>query len=155
MDSYEINRILSQDSYSANFFSGVYSADNIPLLEHHSSIIVNSDISSSPGTHWLAFYSEDGESLEFFDSYGNPPEFFGEYFLEACSKYKSVSWNKKEFQSPTSNVCGAYCIYYTRRRCQGHSMYSILNELSLNKKNDFRMYQFVKKRYGVKMIFKK
>ncbi|GBL95302.1 hypothetical protein AVEN_37751-1 [Araneus ventricosus] len=59
---------------------------------------------SEPGSHWLAFYSE-GSNIEFFDSYGNPPEFYGPRFQGFTSNYSSVYWNSTTLQSLTSNLC--------------------------------------------------
>ena len=142
MDGHTIQDILSREA--APIFQGVYAADKIPPLRMGSAIIVNTDKSTEPGMHWLALY-QDREALEFFDSYGQSPDFYGFSFT-------NVKWNNIPLQSITSNVCGAYCIYYILKRCQGYSMYSIIEKLC--NMSDFMMYQFVKKTYGVRMIFK-
>ncbi|KAF8791612.1 hypothetical protein HNY73_006453 [Argiope bruennichi] len=153
MNGNEIHYILSKDPYTSPFFRGVFASDTIPILKEKSAIVVNTDTSSEPGSHWLAFYLES-DNLEFFDSYGNPPEFYGRLFHDFVSHYSSVFWNSTPMQSFMSNVCGAYCIYFILKRCQGKSLYSIVSNLSECQKNDFRIYQFGKKRYGVRMIFK-
>ncbi|GFT35664.1 uncharacterized protein F54H12.2 [Trichonephila clavipes] len=81
---------------------GVYASDTIPILKKKSTIVVNLDASSQPGSHWLAFYHENN-CIEFFDSYGYPPEYYGEGFRDFVSKFSTVSWNCIPFQSPTSN----------------------------------------------------
>lgn len=153
MNGNQIHFILSRDPYTSPFFLGVFASDAIPTLKEKSAVVVNVDKSSEPGSHWLAFYYENN-NIEFFDSYGNPPEFYGPSFQDFFSNYSSVSWNSTTLQSLTSNVCGPYCIYFILKRCQGHSLYSIVSSFADCQKNDFRMYQFVKKRYGVRMIFK-
>ncbi|GIY29512.1 uncharacterized protein CEXT_236651 [Caerostris extrusa] len=72
---------------------------------------VNSDESSEPESHWLAFYCENG-CIEFFDSFGNPSDFYDPQFLEITLRYPSVCWNSTPLQNLTSNVCGMYCIYF-------------------------------------------
>lgn len=155
MDSLQIHRILSRDKHTLQFYKGVYPSDQIPILGKKSIIVVNIDDSSKLGSHWVTFYKEKDGELEFFDSYGQPPEFYGKNILKYASAFPTVLWNSKSFQSPTSNVCGAYCVYFCLKRCQGFSMKSIVNSLNHSKKNDFRIYQFVKKRYGVNIIFRK
>ncbi|GFX86217.1 uncharacterized protein TNCV_2560991 [Trichonephila clavipes] len=102
MDGNQIQFILSHDPVTAPFFRGVYASDTIPILKKKSTIVVNLDASSQPGSHWLAFYHENN-CIEFFDSYGYPPEYYGEGFRDFVSKFSTVSWNCIPFQSPTSN----------------------------------------------------
>ncbi|GBN93478.1 hypothetical protein AVEN_83819-1 [Araneus ventricosus] len=153
MDGYQIHFILSREPNTSPFYRGVFASDTIPILKGKSVIVVNVDKSTEPGSQWLAFYQE-ADNLEFLDWYGNPPEFYGPRFQEFTLNYSSVYWNSTTLQSLTSNVCGAYCICFILKRCQGHSLYSIVRNLIHCQKNVFRMYQFVEKRYGVRMIFK-
>ena len=100
-------------SVSTTLYLGVFSADNIPL-EHLSNqvktvyFVLNSDLSTSPGTHWLACVKAPGSILEFFDSYGNPPSY---YHLSFPAKLK-ILYNHDPLQSIFSSVCGQYCIYF-------------------------------------------
>ena len=155
MEGKQIDQVLTQDPITASYFRGVFASDIIPDLRENEGIIVNLDSSTEPGSHWIAFFVMDSQTLEMFDSYGNSPQFYGNRFENFISKYSTIHWNSTMFQSPTSNVCGAYCIYFIYKKCQGQSLCTIVNKLSLCKNNDFRMYQFVKKKYGVRMIFRK
>ena len=155
MNGRQIDRILSMDTITSPFFQGVYSIDTIPLLREKSAIVINNDESWEAGSHWLALFVDERKRLEFYDSYGKPPDFYGHYLNNYVSHYSNVCWNSITFQSPTSNVCGHYCIYFLRRRCMGDSMYSIIHHLCQYKSNDFRLYQFVKKKYGVRFVFRK
>ncbi|GFY47154.1 uncharacterized protein F54H12.2 [Trichonephila inaurata madagascariensis] len=136
-------RVLSQEP---PYFQGAYSRDTLPPLQENMCAIVNSDDSSQPGTHWLALFVNDKRELEFYDSFGQPPVFYN----ISTTTYLDVLWCV--FQSPTSNVCGQYSIYFLFKRSQGYSMHYILNQLYIN---DFQMYQFVKKRYGVRFVIRK
>lgn len=155
MDSQQIHSILSRDPHTLAIYKGVFASNQIPVLYEKSILIVNVDDSSSPGSHWLTFHIENKDKIQLFDSYGQSPEFYGGNILKYTSMFPIVEWNTVMLQSPTSNVCGAYCIYFAIKRSQGNSMQTIISYLQHCKKNDFRVYQFVKKRYGVKMIFKK
>ncbi|KMQ87608.1 hypothetical protein RF55_13066 [Lasius niger] len=117
-------------------------------------MVVNTDKHDETGTHWLSIYLQNEQTLEFYDSFGLPPEVYGEDISRFVKKYSDVVWNSTPVQSLTSNVCGQFCIYFIVKRSQGFCMKMIVSPL-VGKKNDFRMYQFVKKRYGVNMIFKK
>ena len=155
MNSSQIYKILSRDPDSARYFAGVFPSDKIPEIQSFpSTIVLNTDKHDKKGTHWLAVYMQDRKNLEFFDSFGLPPETYGEDIARFVKKYPRIRCNNTRLQSITSNVCGQYCIFFIVKRCQGLCMTSIVNVLS-RKKNDFRMFQFVKKRYGVNMIFKK
>lgn len=155
MNSSEIHNILSRDPISARYFAGVFPSDKIPAIKQFpSTMVLNTDKHDEKGTHWLAVYIQDNNTLEFFDSYGLPPEAYGKDITRFTKKYKRFSYNNVALQSLTSNVCGQYCIYFIIRRSQGLCMKFIIQQLT-GKKNDFRMFQFIKKRYGVNMIFKK
>lgn len=153
MNSSQIHKILSRDPISSRHYAGVYPSDKIPIIHKFpSAIVLNTGKHYERGTHWLAVYIQDKKTIEFFDSYGLPPEFYGEDISNFVRKYHYVQANKIPLQSLTSNVCGQYCLYFIVKRCQGVCMRSIVTQL-MERKNDFRMFQFVKKRYGVHMIF--
>lgn len=155
MNSSEIHTVLSRDPVSTRYFAGVFPSDRIPIIRNlPCAIVLNTDKHNEKGSHWLAIYIQDEKTLEFFYSFGLPPETYGEDITRFVKKYPRIQWNKTTLQSLTSNVCEQYCIFFIVKRCQGLCMNSITNVLS-RRKNDFRMYQFVKKRYGVSMIFKK
>ncbi|GFX27679.1 uncharacterized protein TNCV_2129201 [Trichonephila clavipes] len=108
MDGMQMYTVLSQEKTTSPYFQGVYSRDTLPPLEENMCAIVNSDDSSQPGTHWLALFVNDKRELEFYDSFGQPPVFYN----ISTTTYLDVLWNSKVFQSPASNVCGQYCIYF-------------------------------------------
>lgn len=79
--------------------------------------IVNTDPSSKPGKHWVAFFRSSHGKLEFFDSYGRPPNHFGfpigVNMLDAsCCEYNSLT-----LQADNTSVCGQYCILFLFLRC--------------------------------------
>jgi hypothetical protein len=155
MNSSEIYNILSRDPISARYFTGVFPSDKAPhITQFPTTLVLNTDKHDEKGAHWLAIYIQDNSTVEFFYSYGLPPETYGKDITRFVNKYPNIRWNKIVMQSLTSNVCGQYCIYFILRRCQGLCMKFIIHQLA-GKKNDFRIFQFVKKRYGVNMIFKK
>lgn len=151
----QINRILSRDKYASRHFCGVFAADQLPPIKKETTFIVNTDPQDEKGSHWLAMYITDEETVEFFDSFGFPPSVYEPYISTYASLFSNVKWNEMSFQSPTSNVCGQYCTYYVLKRCNGYSMDYILYQFKNSKNNDYRLYNFFKKRYSVFMTFKK
>ena len=155
MNSLDIYKILSRDPLTARYFVGVFPADRIPPLKKTAVMVVNTDTHDKPGRHWIALFVRDKNTLEFFDSYGLSPGHYGQHLEDYAKRFSRLVRNCTQLQSLTSNVCGPYCIYFLVKRCQGHSMNYIVNKLTPYGKSDFRMYLYVKQRYGVKLNFKK
>lgn len=151
----QINKILFRDQYASRSFVGVFPADQLPPIQRETAMIVNTDAHDKEGTHWLAMYVQDEDTLEFFDSFGFPPSIYKPFISQYASQFSYVKWNEISFQSLTSNVCGQYCMYFVLKRCKGSSMDYIVHQLKYSKNNDFRMYNFFRKRYAVNMIFRK
>lgn len=67
-------------------FRGVYAADELPtegFSTEKNALIVNTDTSDKPGSHWLAIFSNRRKTkggfqrvVEVFDSYGLPISFY-------------------------------------------------------------------------------
>lgn len=99
-----------------------------------SSFVVNTDAGNRPGEHWLAI-NIDGETgrVEWFDSYGFPPDFYGDEFVRFIDTIvgKQAVWvNKFMLQSLTSNVCGEYAIAYVFLRSLGMTPNNIVDMFS-------------------------
>lgn len=102
MDTFTLEKVLTTVSRSyllknqeqKKILSGVYPCDSLLLrkvlqkqdTKSARAIIVNTDESNKPGTHWQAIFIPARESKEkrrrcyFFDSYGRPPT--GHYIRE-------------------------------------------------------------------------
>jgi hypothetical protein len=78
MNTAEITRALEQDPITSKSFLGVFPSDKLPqtLDKHPCGFVVNTDPSSKPGMHWVAFYFPSEGEGEFFDSYGQSPEYY-------------------------------------------------------------------------------
>ena len=96
-------------------FTGVFASDQLPKRHSriHETVIVNTDIHTEPGTHWLAVYV-DRRSLTgyFFDSCGlfQYVPVIRDFFRQNCT----VRWshNTRQLQALTSDVCGQYpCLF--------------------------------------------
>ena len=103
--------ILPKDKVN---FLGVFARDEIPGKSelYPACYVANTDPSSEPGTHWVAFFLESPTKCEFFDSYGLHPRAYG--FSQQITSY-----NHTQLQTIHSTVCGHYCILflYSRSLC--------------------------------------
>ena len=114
-------------------------------------LVVNTDPSDEPGTHWVAFYFPSKGKGEFFDSYGHPPDYYNSSFKNFLERHsREWSFNNRKLQSVWSDVCGQYCIFYLIHRAPEKSMKKIVqlfgNDTVLN---DSKVAWFVKTHFRV------
>ena len=88
--------------------------------------IVNTDISTDPGEHWVAIYFRRDQVI-YFDSYGRPPE---EQYVLPFIERNSSRWihNKECLQSPWSKVCGIWCIYIIHQLNKGLDLNTAIHQ---------------------------
>ena len=86
-------------------------------------LILNTDPKDQPGTHWLALYAHLDRSIELFDSFGFSPSMYSFDFLDPLHSSYSL-------QSPSTSVCGHYCIFYIYLRSHNYSLYHIVDMLT-------------------------
>jgi hypothetical protein len=89
-------------------------SDELPCAEitSPSSIIVNADASTQPGSHWLAIRFEPRSPQAFyFDSYGLLP-FVPNIQSFLRSNCSVLHCNENTLQGLTSTVCGKYCCLF-------------------------------------------
>ena len=69
--------------------------------------IVNLDISTGPGTHWVAYYKNKNH-IEYFDSFGNlqPPTEIRKYLGN------NILYNHERYQKFNTVICGHLCIKF-------------------------------------------
>ena len=106
-------------------FGGIYPKDQIKpdMIKRNHYYIINLDDSIGNGTHWTAFYVDDNNRIEYFDSYGlKPPQIITNY---------DYIYNSSQLQSYESKACGYYCLYFIYHRSHGYNFYQILKEFSL------------------------
>ena len=88
-------------------YKGVYPGNLFPNLTNVGDFcIVNSQCFPcvNPIGHWLCMLRRQDGKLEFFDSYGNHPTFYG--FDDTCV------YQPFQLQSYGSKWCGYYCVFY-------------------------------------------
>jgi len=137
MNTRQLECVINCDSVMKDKVIGVYARDQIPtrIESFPCGLIVNTDKSYLPGRHWLAFYFESKDKVEFFDSYGHSPEYFN---------FTADVYNNKRLQSSTSDVCGQYCLYFLLNRCRGLPMKAFVNQFGNNyQENDAFVNNFI------------
>ena len=95
-------------------FKGCFMRDEMKsFCGNDECFILNTDLSSSSGTHWVAVIIVDsstsgaGGATYYFDSFGLEP-------IEGIKRYckEPRFYNTFEFQKPNEVICGHMCLYF-------------------------------------------
>jgi len=127
MNSIQIQKILESNPQTNKSFIRVYARNELPIsTSYPCCFILNTADRSHEGMHWLAFYYDAQKTCNFFDSYGNSPNYFG--LDDYIDKYSNgLIYNKKKIQSVNSDYCGYYCVLFLILRCNGYTMEKFCN----------------------------
>ena len=103
MNTLQILNVLKTDPFTKSVFTDVLPSDRLPnqIQKRPKGYILNVDPSNGHGSHWIAIYlTADGKG-EFFDSFGEPPEFYSRNFKTFLEDHSSTfTCNEKTLQSP-------------------------------------------------------
>lgn len=147
MNTSQLTCALNCDIYLKFVDKYVLAADQLPKIsirQFPCVFIVNTDSSTEPGKHWVAFYFDEYKNGEFFDSYGNTPQSYNRRFLNFLRQNAlSYRYNDKKLQNDYSDVCGQYCVYFLMFRARKYSMQRIVGNLSFEY-NDQYVYDMIK-----------
>ena len=129
-------------NHRACVFLGVYSRDQCPThppsRTRNYSAIINTDVSTGPGEHWVAIYFDATKGTEFFDSYGMPPRAY-DIALPQLTRY-----NTHLLQSLDGTVCGQYCIHFLIHRALGYPLPRYVTQFSSDlRANDWIVHRFI------------
>lgn len=150
MNTHQLQCAIHSDPHMRYSIYGVFASDEINSihLRPGTGFIANTDDASQSGKHWIAFYYNDNNVLELFDSYGNTLQTLFKYFKTFLSRYPKTNLNTQRLQSNDSIVCGQYCLFFLFCRVRLLSMKRILNIFSFNQYvNDQFVYQFIEDRF--------
>jgi hypothetical protein len=115
--------------------------------------VVNTDPSSKPGTHWVAYYfpRDISQPAEFYDTYGQEVSAELRHFLKKYGHLARPMQNTQVVQGLVSSACGQHCIYYLALRCRGWTMDEIVKLFSRTELNwnDSMVTAFVNKHFGL------
>ena len=116
----QINQIASHHSHTKPTYAGVYSADNLPIIEKTNKpwfIIANKDPGNSPGSHWVVLFNNIDGTIDYFCSLGEKPDGDILSYLEKSKYYHAPTIR---YQSNSSSACGYMCLYYADLRSIGY-----------------------------------
>ena len=143
LNTLQLHNILANNTGTKSKFIGVYAKDEFEKLvitKFPSCIILNTDVSSKSGEHWLALYFVNQNTVEFFDSYGNKPSYF-----KLNLNFKHIKYNTKQIQGYNSAICGYYACLFLLFRCNRYSFDQYVNFYSFNTlKNDQLILHLIK-----------
>jgi hypothetical protein len=131
----QIRTALQSDDVVARYFDGVFASDKLPIPLPHfpSAVVANVDPAHKAGSHWIAYHFDGGQHLDYFDSYGHPPQFYNDDLGEfATMNSTTVSYNDRQVQGFDTDVCGQYCILFLALRARGYSLQGIRDYYSWN-----------------------
>jgi len=164
LNTYDILRVMKQyeHKYDDFKFLGVVPSDcptkincelsNLDIKKlkknniHKLGIVYNLDVSSGPGTHWVAVYIDNkNNEINYYDSYGSKPiKLIHDFIYHLNNKYKkhgyktTIIYNDKRHQYGGSE-CGMFSMNFLLERLSGVNMYQIFSRNITDKKmNDLR-----------------
>ena len=95
--------------------------------------VVQLYVNQSIYSHWVSFYAQSPDTVNYFDSYGEAPNQMIDDYLR--KNFKKINRNNKPIQSPFSTVCGQFCILMIYLSAVGLKFNSILKLLHNNHNN--------------------
>ena len=114
MDNYDLYNTVQRIPGLKHNYIGSFPADRIPQnFPNNKFCIVNTDDSSSEGTHWLMLAKKGGK-FYFADSFGNSIKKYPQIRL----KFKPRQLISKQLQN--ENICGLYAIYFASKLFNGN-----------------------------------
>ena len=130
LTNFEIQKYYENESR----FNGVYSRDNLPNKIKDGAHVINLDVYSNVGTHWIALYVKNND-ITYFNSFGVehiPKE------IKAFIKNRNIKTNIFRIQAYDSIMCGYFCIGFIDFMLAGKTLTEYTNLFSPNnfKKND-------------------
>ena len=124
LNTLELASYMLKDPFIRQQYGGVLAIDQLPIFVQKTPkiFIVNTDISSKPGTHWFVMYVTG--TCEHFDPAGLPTLPASEQFLTQHSKQYLI--NTQRVQDYDTYTCGLFCLFYSFFRCRGFSFVEIM-----------------------------
>ncbi len=163
MNSAQIDYALRNDACTQGLFAAVVPSDHLrPLIKQlrlPCAYVVNTDPSTQPGQHWVAFYfpPQAWEPAEFYDTYGQEAGSINGDLAHFLHKYKHrppPRQNGQVVQGLLSSACGQHCIYFLALRSRGWTMAEILDLFSRQELdwNDSMVTAFVNRHFALDTV---
>ena len=102
----DINKALK----NVRGYKGWFSSDQLPSkITAGSCAVINLDVSTSTGSHWVAYYILKDICI-YFDSFGCRPSDQTVAFLKRSGK--KIVYSNNEYQALNSIACGPFVIFF-------------------------------------------
>lgn len=140
MDTNEMLRIVDLIADLKPYFRGIYASNSLPfrVTRYPSAFVSNTDPLEKKGSHWVAFWFQNGTECEFYDSFGRIPEDYDIRLREFLDRNSFVCmYNNVQVQQDFTSSCGFHVLFYLCRRAQGFSMQNSLEMLNRVESDDF------------------
>lgn len=126
MNTHEINAAM--EDYKG--FKGAWPSDMVPEIGPGEGVIVNTDPSKMPGTHWVAIYRPEEGPVEYFDSFGLPP--LNPDTIDYMNMIAPRGWTYSisTVQHEIADSCGHHCINFLKHRLSELPMSHILTHFT-------------------------
>jgi hypothetical protein len=153
MNNLQLNSILKSDCRMKNVYTGVFPSNRLPkFVEEPAALIANTQPSSMPGAHWVAFFINNDKKCEYFDSYGFPPSLYPEFLQFLRANYKNPrnwTYNKVHLQGLDSDVCGHYCLAFLMAKACGSTMDAFVRQFGTDtERNDAKVAKMIRWKCG-------
>jgi hypothetical protein len=104
LTSYDIEKLAHQLNID---IKGIYCRDEITKINKLGWYVINMDLHTGSGTHWVCCYFGQNHNF-YFDSFGEvAPQ-------QLHNKLEPYMYNHKQIQSMNSDSCGWYCLAVIR-----------------------------------------
>ena len=137
MDTRQIDVILKNRHYRGTFALDQLlnynfdDDDDSAAGSSDSLMVVNTEKSNHPGTHWVAVQLGGDGCGFYFDSFGRAPMATIERFM---NKHCRNGWdfNDQQIQSVLSNYCGPFCVQFCLFMCKYNNDFTKMLKLYTN-----------------------
>ena len=149
MNTQRINQILFNNNITKPFYIGCLPCNYSPnVTKFPVCFVFNLDDSSQKGSHWVGVYAKNFSNVYYFDSFGEAPT---QCIKQSLLKFGIIYYNKFCFQSPFSDVCAYYAIFFIYSLCSNVKFENFLKILKRQKEPDLYVKSFTKTFYYKKL----
>ena len=87
MNTKQLWRSLTYNIFTNPYFDGLYSIDTLKNIKQKPKLIIcNTEPSNKPGKHWVLFFVDSKNSIDFYDSLGRDVSYYGPEFVNFIKK---------------------------------------------------------------------
>lgn len=149
MNTHQLNTLLL--GRVPNFL-GVFACDELPsILPRSFSMVVNLDVASSIGSHWISMISRSKSRLYYYDSFGRKPS--NTHILRWIKEqgFRSVIYSEARSQARNESNCGAYAVYAIDRLARGVSFKKLVKNFRKMKSDDSFVRKYMLSEFDYKV----